>query len=63
MRGRRGGKMKIIQFDEAKRAKELEKESGNLIEKDSGALQRLKEAQKELRELRKLLTKDTDSTE
>ena len=63
MRGRRGGKMKIIQFDEAKRAKELEKESGNLTEKDSGALQRLKEAQKELRELRKLLTKDTDSTE
>ena len=49
--------MKIIQFDEAKRAKELEKEN------DSGALQRLKEAQKELRELRKLLTKNTDSTE
>lgn len=51
--------MKIIQFDEAKRAKELEKENG--------ALQRLKEAQKELRELRKLLrkllAKDTDSTE
>lgn len=55
--------MKIIQFDEAKRAKELEKEIDNLVEKDSGALQRLKEAQKELRELRKLLTKDTDSTE
>ena len=52
--------MKIIKFEEAKRAKELEKENGNLVEKDSGALQRLKEARKELREL---LTKDTDSTE